>query len=56
MGAQGAVNVLYRGELAKSDDPENLRQELITEYTETLSNPYAAAERGTIDSVIEPED
>jgi propionyl-CoA carboxylase beta chain len=56
MGAQGAVNVLYRGEIAASDDPETLRKELINEYTETLSNPYAAAERGTIDSVIEPED
>jgi hypothetical protein len=54
--AQGAVNVLYRGEIAASDDPETLRKELINEYTETLSNPYAAAERGTIDSVIEPED
>jgi propionyl-CoA carboxylase beta chain len=56
MGAQGAVNVLYRGEIAKSDDPEVLRKELVNEYTEKLSNPYAAAERGTIDSVIEPED
>jgi propionyl-CoA carboxylase beta chain len=56
MGAQGAVNVLYRGEIAKSDDPEVLRKELVNEYTEKLSNPFAAAERGTIDSVIEPED
>jgi propionyl-CoA carboxylase beta chain len=56
MGAQGAVNVLYRGEIAQSDDPEGLRKELVTDYTEKLSNPYAAAERGTIDSVIEPED
>jgi len=56
MGAQGAVNVLYRGEIATSDDPELLRRELVNEYTEKLSNPYAAAERGTIDSVIEPED
>jgi propionyl-CoA carboxylase beta chain len=56
MGAQGAVNVLYRKELAGSDDVEAKRAELITDYTEKFSNPYLAAERGTIDSVIEPED
>jgi propionyl-CoA carboxylase beta chain len=54
MGAQGAVNILYRKEIADAQDPEKVRAELVSEYTETLSNPYAAAERGTIDSVIEP--
>ncbi|MSZ47950.1 MAG: methylmalonyl-CoA carboxyltransferase [Actinobacteria bacterium] len=56
MGAQGAVNILYRKELAGSDNVEAKRAELITDYTEKFSNPYLAAERGTIDSVIEPED
>jgi len=56
MGAQGAVNILYRKDIAEASDPESLRKELISDYTEKLSNPYAAAERGTIDSVIEPED
>ena len=56
MGAQGAVNILYRKDIAESQDPETLRKELVSDYTEKLSNPYAAAERGTIDSVIEPED
>lgn len=56
MGAQGAVNILYRKELAGSDDVDTKRAELITDYTEKFSNPYLAAERGTIDSVIEPED
>lgn len=56
MGAQGAVNILYRKELTGSDDVEAKRAELITDYTEKFSNPYLAAERGTIDSVIEPED
>lgn len=56
MGAQGAVNILYRKDIAESQDPEALRKELVSDYTEKLSNPYAAAERGTIDSVIEPED
>ncbi len=56
MGAQGAVNILYRKDISEVDDPESLRKELVNDYTEKLSNPYAAAERGTIDSVIEPED
>ena len=56
MGAQGAVNILYRKELSESKDQNAKRAELITEYTEKFSNPYLAAERGTIDSVIEPED
>jgi propionyl-CoA carboxylase beta chain len=54
MGAQGAVNILYRKEIAEAANPEKVRADLVSEYTETLSNPYAAAERGTIDSVIEP--
>ena len=56
MGAQGAVNILYRKDISEASDPESLRKELVNDYTEKLSNPYAAAERGTIDSVIEPED
>jgi propionyl-CoA carboxylase beta chain len=54
MGAQGAVNILYRGELAAADDPVTLRAELINEYEDTLANPYVAAERGYIDAVIAP--
>jgi len=54
MGAQGAVNVLYRRELADADDPDTQRAELITEYEDQLANPYAAAERGYIDAVIAP--
>ena len=56
MGAQGAVNILYRKDLAEASDVDAKRSELITDYTEKFSNPYLAAERGTIDSVIEPED
>ena len=55
MGAQGAVNILYRKDLAEATDQDAKRAELITD-TEKFSNPYLAAERGTIDSVIEPED
>lgn len=56
MGAQGAVNILYRKELAGSDDPDTRRTELIDEYTEHLANPYQAAERGYMDRVIFPHE
>ncbi|WP_280535666.1 acyl-CoA carboxylase subunit beta [Halopenitus sp. POP-27] len=54
MGPKGAVNVLYREELANAEDPEARRQELIEEYREEFANPYTAADRGYIDDVIEP--
>jgi propionyl-CoA carboxylase beta chain len=54
MGAQGAVNILYRRELAASGDPDALRARRITEYEDTLANPYIAAERGYVDAVIRP--
>jgi len=54
MGAQGAVNILYRQELAEAEDPEALRAQLIAEYEDTLANPYIAAERGYVDAVIPP--
>ncbi|GGN55913.1 methylmalonyl-CoA carboxyltransferase [Actinoplanes lobatus] len=54
MGAQGAVNILYRAELAAAEDPVQRRAELIREYEDTLANPYIAAERGYVDAVIQP--
>jgi propionyl-CoA/long-chain acyl-CoA carboxylase carboxyl transferase subunit len=54
MGAQGAVNILYRRELADAADPEALRAQRVTEYEDTLANPYIAAERGYVDTVIRP--
>jgi propionyl-CoA carboxylase beta chain len=56
MGAQGAVNILYRKELKEAADPETTRAELITEYEDTLANPYVAAERGYVDGVIPPHE
>jgi propionyl-CoA carboxylase beta chain len=56
MGAQGAVNILHRKEIAEAKDVDATRKELVDDYTEKFSNPYLAAERGTIDSVIEPEE
>jgi propionyl-CoA carboxylase beta chain len=54
MGAQGAVNILYRRELAAAVDPDALRAKLITDYEDALANPYSAAERGYVDAVIRP--
>jgi propionyl-CoA carboxylase beta chain len=58
MGAQGAVNIVHRKTLANAagdgKDVDTLRAELIEEYEDTLLNPYAAAERGYVDSVIAP--
>jgi len=54
MGPEGAVNVLYRKELAVAEDPEGRRAELVAEYRETYANPYYAARRGILDNVIEP--
>ena len=54
MGPKGAVNVLYRRELAEADDPDARRQELIDEYRSEFANPYTAADRGFVDDVIEP--
>ncbi|HEY3477520.1 MAG TPA: carboxyl transferase domain-containing protein, partial [Streptomyces sp.] len=57
MGAQGAVNILHRRTIAEAGSPqeaEELRQQLITDYEDTLLNPYIAAERGYMDAVIAP--
>ena len=54
MGAQGAVNILYRRELADAADPDALRAQRVTEYEDALANPYVAAERGYVDAVIRP--
>jgi propionyl-CoA carboxylase beta chain len=57
MGAQGAVNILYRRELAAAASPDEqvaLREQRVTEYEDTLANPYVAADRGYVDAVIRP--
>lgn len=54
MGADGAVNVIFREEIAKAQDPVKKRAELIAEYEEKFSNPYVSAELGYTDEVIEP--
>jgi propionyl-CoA carboxylase beta chain len=54
MGAEGAVNIIFRNEIKKSATPEAERQKLIQEYEQQFNNPYVAAELGYIDEVIEP--
>jgi propionyl-CoA carboxylase beta chain len=54
MGPDGAVNIIFRHELAEAADPEARRAELIADYEERFANPYSAAERGYVDDVIEP--
>ncbi len=54
MGAEGAVNILYRREIEKAADPAAMRAEKIAEFREKFANPYVAAERGFIDEVILP--
>jgi propionyl-CoA carboxylase beta chain len=56
MGPEGAVNVLYRKQLAEADDPEALRAEKVRGFRDKLANPYIAAERGWIDAIIRPRD
>ncbi|CAB4856936.1 MAG: methylmalonyl-CoA carboxyltransferase [Actinobacteria bacterium] len=57
MGAQGAVNIIFRKEIAEAGDKGVERTaELIDEYTERFANPYNAAERGYVDDVIEPRE
>jgi propionyl-CoA carboxylase beta chain len=56
MGPEGAVNIVYRRELAAAADPEALRKEKIEEFRDRFASPFVAAERGFIDDVIEPHE
>jgi len=56
MGAEGAVNILYRDEIARAKDPAAERRRLVTEYNDKFASPWIAAELGYLDDVIEPED
>jgi propionyl-CoA carboxylase beta chain len=54
MGPEGAVNIIYRRELAAADDQEALRRAKVEEFRERFANPFIAAENGFLDDVIEP--
>src|ERR1700760_379781 len=56
MGPEGAVNIIYRRDIAQSPTPETRREKLIQDYKARFANPYTAAERGYIDDVIVPHE
>jgi len=55
MGAEGAVNILYRKAIADAEDPETEKQKKMDDYTDRFNNPYVAAALGYLDDVIMPE-
>jgi len=56
MGPEGAIDIIFRKELAEAADPEARRRELVEAYRAQFANPYVAAARGYIDDVIEPRE
>ena len=56
MGAEGAVNILYRKEIAAAEDPDAERARLAEEYRRNFNNPYHAASAGYVDDIIEPRE
>lgn len=56
MGAAGACNIIFRGDISAAKDPEAKRKEVIDEYSDKFANPYIAAQKGYIDAVILPEE
>jgi propionyl-CoA carboxylase beta chain len=54
MGPKGAVEIIFKKEIEKSENPDELEEKLIQEYRDKFAHPYIAAERGFIDDVIEP--
>lgn len=56
MGAEGAVNIMFRDEIKQAEDPEAKRKELADEYRERFNNPYHAASAGYVDDIIEPRE
>ena len=56
MGPEGAINIVFREELEKAQDPVKAREEMVQNYRETFANPFKAAELGYVDAVIYPEE
>jgi propionyl-CoA carboxylase beta chain len=56
MGPEGAVNIVFKGEIQNAKDPDQARRELIERYRATFANPFKAAEMGFIDEVIAPDE
>ena len=55
MGPKGAVEIIFKKEIAQADDPEDALQQKTDDYREKFANPYIAAARGYVDDVIEPK-
>jgi acetyl-CoA carboxylase carboxyltransferase component len=56
MGPEGAANIIFRKEISEAADPEAMRKEKVKEYSDKFANPFVAASKGYIDSVIEPSE
>jgi len=56
MGPEGAANIIFRKEITTAANPEEVRRQKVEEYKEKFANPYVAASRGYVDSVIEPSE
>jgi len=56
MGPEGAVNIVFKKQIAEAENPESAQEQLVQEYRDTFANPYVAAARGYIDDVIEPRE
>ncbi|MCK4723863.1 MAG: methylmalonyl-CoA carboxyltransferase, partial [Dehalococcoidia bacterium] len=54
MGPDGAVNIVFKDAIDKSENPEKTRQELVADYKDKFANPYVAAGKGYIDDIIDP--
>lgn len=54
MGPEGAANIIFRTEIMNAEDPEKMRKQKVNEYKEKFANPYVAAAKGYVDTVIEP--
>jgi propionyl-CoA carboxylase beta chain len=54
MGPHGAINIIFRKEIAEAKNPEQKRKELVSEYRQKFASPYIAAQKGYVDEVIEP--
>ena len=55
MGSEGAVNIIFKNEIAKAEDKVSTKQRILEEYAAEFATPYKAAERGFVDDVIEPK-
>ncbi len=56
MGPEGAANIIFRKEIESAENPDQMRRQKVREYKEKFANPYVAASKGYVDSVIEPDE